>query len=147
MRYIAITILLVLVATVLWNFLGRVSLKDVDAEYAGSVFEGSLDGAEINAEGVALVREWVENKSRPSVDPVKIFAHQFWYNAVTQGYDIKLWMEPREYSSDRELYGIYQKDNYLVLRIEYRRRNRVLVLSFTAAELEAALEPFIVTQK
>jgi hypothetical protein len=145
MRLFAGSIVAILLAITLWNFVGTVALPDVSPKYIGTVLEGSLEGATVNAEGVALVKDWVENRTRPSIDPVKIIGHQFWYNAITKGYRLKMWMEPFEYLAANELYGIYQQDNYLVLRIEYRRRNRVLVPSFSAEELEQALQPYVVS--
>ncbi|NND72595.1 MAG: hypothetical protein HKN43_13545 [Rhodothermales bacterium] len=144
MRIVAIVLVLTLMGIVLWNVVGAVTLRDADDSYIGRASEGSLASKRINAGGIALVREWIETKTRPSFDPIKILIYQVWYNAITRGYDLKMWIEPEEYSGSLEQYAIYQFENFVVLRIEYSRRNRVLVTSFTAAELEEALQPFVV---
>ena len=87
-----------------------------------------------------------KTQTRPSFDPVKILINQVWYNALTRGYEFAMWIEPEEYTPASEMYAIYQYENYILLRIEFQRRNRVLVASFTAAGLEEALQPFIVPE-
>ena len=147
MRIIALVLVAALAGVVLWNVLGAITLRDVDDSYVGSISEGTLASKRIEPAGTSLIKEWIETRTRPSFDPVKILVYQVWYNAVTRGYDLKLWIEPETWSADQEQYAIYQYENFILLRIEYRRRNRVLIADFSATELEETLEPFAVEVK
>jgi hypothetical protein len=142
-RIVLALLLFFVVGVTLWNVLGVVHLADIDKSYVGQFREGRLTDGSLSAEGVALVKEWVENRTRPAADPIVILKHQFWYNAVTEGYEMKLWMAPTEYSPTLREYAIYFSGDILFLRTEHFGRNRVLIASFSVGELERALEPFL----
>lgn len=138
-----IVVLTILIA-VAWNVVGPVSMEDVDKRYQGIFREGKFAGKRLDVDGVLLVKEWIETRTVPSRQAFEILAHQLWYNAITSGYQLKLWIEPAVYLSTPKRYGIHQVDDVIFLRIEFKGRNRVLKASFTIEELEDALEPYVI---
>ena len=145
MRWIQIllgVVLLVVAAVMLWNTLGAVRME-VDGRYTGIFRAGPHDGKRLSNKGVMVLKEWVEERTRPvSLDLRRIAWHQLWYNAVTDHYDVEIWVEPPSPSGVR--YGIYLVDDTLFLRREYSGRNRVLDTRFTPGDLVAVLEPHLV---
>lgn len=131
------------VALSTWNLWGPVSMEGIAPDYEGEIREGEPSGRRISQEGVAMVRAWLERDARPTWDPFEILRHQIRYNALTSGYDLVVWMEPRSYDPDRRSYALYQLGQRLLLRVEPTGRNRVLETRFDAADLIRALTPFI----
>ena len=121
-----------------WNIYGRVQLPAVDRSFGIYISEGPLTGMRLNSNDALLLKDWIESRTRPSIDPIKILLHQLWYNAMTTGYDMKAWLASDVYEAGKEQYGVYIHDTVLFLRIEYGRRNRVLIAQFTSQELEDA---------
>ena len=135
-------VLMTLAAATLWNVLGAPDLGDVDE---GTIVRFSHDdrGREADGRGAALVVDWLRHRARPSWNPFRVLWQQIWYNAATSGYDLVLWLEPGDGDLDRRHYAIYQSGQTIFLRIEFEGRNRVLDASFSADELERALQPFL----
>lgn len=138
-------VVLVIIATVVWNVVGPVTM-DVDKRYHGLFREGRFAGKKLDVEGVLLVKDWIENRTTPSQHAFEVLAHQLWYNAFTVGYELKLWIEPASYLPSEKQYAVHMVNDVVFLRIEYSGKNRVLKASFTVADLEAALAPYVVDQ-
>lgn len=138
-RYVGLTLLLGLALVTLWNLVGAVLMRDRDEGYEASIFQGRLDGREVSNDGINLIQDWLENRTRPVLNPIKILREQLHYNAFTTGYDIAISVEPEEYQPYKEMYFLYQKEKTLFLRIETSGKNRVLKAEFSADELMAAL--------
>ena len=142
-RFFLGVLLLGILGVFLWNVVGTIRLTDVDERYKGLFYDGTYTGKHLNSEGARLVKDWIETRTRPSWNFAVILRQQFWYNAVTEGYDLHLWLEPAQYDGSLHQYAIYQSGSMVFLRIEFKGRNRVLVASFTAEELEEALRPYV----
>ncbi len=123
--------------------IGPVELGDVDDGYVGRVVEGSLRGRNVGPEGALLALRWVETKTQPTWNPLRVVWQQLWYNAWTEGYDLVLWIEPASGDLALRRFALYQSGRTVFLRIEFTGRNRVLDASFTADELERELEPYL----
>ncbi len=143
-RMIAGILLAGLLGILAWNSVGPVKLTELDETYVANFRGELLSGQQLGPKGVDVLRSIVEQQSRPSFDPIRILREQVWYNAVTAGYDLQIWIEPAEYTAGKELYAIYLKDNLLFLRIEYKRRNRVLICALSHDEVLEAIRPFLV---
>ena len=133
-------LLLVFAGAFFWNVVGPVTFE-VDERYTGEFREGTLKGRHLSNEGVMILKNWIDTRTSPAWDPYRIGWHQFWYNAVTERYDLKLWVSPPE-SVDGFHYGIYVAGETLFLRREYYGRNRVLAAEFDAEEMVSILEGF-----
>ncbi len=142
-RLIFFAVLIVLAGSVVWNVTGPVVVTGLDAEYYGRVVEGPARGKALSLGGCELVKEWIENRTRPSTNALRILWQQLWYNAVTEGYESQYWIEPREYRSGGPLYAFYISGNTVFMRLEYSGKNRVLEAEFTAEELAEALYPYL----
>ena len=137
-------LLLIILSPIAWNVLGSVRLDDVDWDYTARIQAGRFKDKALNRQGIELVKEWVETRTAPIWQPFNIVRQQLWYNAVTEGYELELWLEPKAFSPSRHEYALYQSGHELFYRIEFDGRNRVLRAEFTATELEKALEPFVI---
>ena len=128
--------------TLLWNWFGPVKLDGINETYSVKIQEGRLTGKNLHRDAVYLVKNWVEKRTRPEVRPIQVWQHQLWYNAVTEGYELKMWIEPGDRSAGK-MYALYQTGTMIYLRIEFKGKNRVLRADFTALELERVLEQFV----
>lgn len=141
-QFILAAVLVLVAAAMLWNTVGAVRVE-VDGRYTGRFSAGPHEGKRLSNKGVMVLKEWIEERTRPvSLDLRRIAWHQLWYNAVTDHYDVEIWVEPPSPSGLR--YGVYIDGHTLFLRREYSGRNRVLHTRFTSEELAAALEPYLV---
>ena len=140
MQFIFIVFLLAICVTTAWNMLGPVQLSGINQDYRVRISEGDLAGQTLNADAALLIQDWVENRTKPEYRPFQIWWHQLWYNAITSGYELKLWVDPND-SGLR--YALYQTGNMIFLRIEYRGKNRVLRAEFNTQELEEALRKYV----
>ena len=55
-----------------WIVIGPVELGDVDDGYVGRVVEGSHRGMKVGPEGALLALRWVETKTQPTWNPLRI---------------------------------------------------------------------------
>ena len=139
-RYIGLALLIAFIMVTLWNAIGSIRMKDRDEQYSGKIFQGKLQDRRLTKSGVDLVHEWVENRTRPALNPFVILAEQFHYNAFTTGYDIAIDLENPEFTPEDQMYFVYQKGDLLFFRIETSGKNRVLRAEFSGEELIVELE-------
>ncbi len=137
----AIFMVIISTIAVIWN-LSMVQLDRIDVSYTGRFYHGTLAKETLNYLGVMTARTMVENKARPSLDPINILWQHFWYNCFTTGYDQVLWLEPKN-DYRRRQYALYISGRTVFLRLEPDGWNQVLSADFTAQELEKALEDFL----
>ncbi len=140
---LGVVLLALLAAATAWNLTGPVELGVGSDVALGRFSEGRLAGRETDAPGAALAASWVETRAEPTWNPLEIAWQQLKYNAWTEGYDLVLWLEPEGGGLASPVFALYQSGRTVFLRVEYEGRNRVLDASFTAEELEAALEPYL----
>ncbi len=141
--WLGAALVVILAGATLWNAVGPVGLGDASDVARGRFSEGRLAGHEIDARGAALAAHWIETRTEPTTDPLRILWQQLKYNAWTRGYDLVLWLEAEDLDMSSPMFALYQSGRTLFLRIEYKGKNRVLDASFDAAELEEALEPYL----
>ena len=96
----------------------------------------------VSRPGVLEVRRWIERRTRPVAEPLTLIWQHLWYNCITSGYDIVLWLESPDYSNTS--YGLYLSGHTLFLRLEPSCRHRVLVSEFDARELQDLVASFTV---
>ena len=92
--------------------------------------------------GVLEVRRWIEQRTRPVVEPLTLIWQHLWYNCITSGYDTVLWLETPDFSGTS--YGLYLSGHTLFLRVEPSCWHRVLVSGFDARELQELVASFTV---
>lgn len=107
-----------------------------------TVRHGPLAQLEGDDRAATLVMQWVQERSRLSVNGFNILFQHAWYNAITSNYDLQLWIDGPNYNS----YALYQSGSTVFFRNEadYHNGNRVLVVDWTVPELEEALKPLMV---
>jgi len=77
----------------------------------------------------------LETQCSPMKNGVRVLFNHLWYNAITQGYDAKIWLEGPE--GDYDSYGLYVWGNNVFLRDEVEAggyTNRVLVCKLDASD-------------
>jgi hypothetical protein len=118
---------------------GPVSLAKVDASYHLEFREGGLRDRNATSDGALLLKAILETETVPSTNGFAVLSQQLWYNAILDGHELEIWMEPAEgYDS----YAIYQTDGTIFLRDEAGGSHRVLIASFTAEQLEDRLSTY-----
>ena len=78
----------------------------------------------------------LETRCVPATNGFRILFAHAWYNAITDGYDARIWMEDK---GNYEHFGLYVSGNHVFLRDGVGRDgyvNRVLDCEIDAAELE-----------
>ncbi len=95
--------------------------------------EWEVDGKVGTAPALAKA---LETRCVPATNGIRILFAHAWYNAITDGYDARIWMEDKaQYGS----YGLYVSGNHVFFRDEVGRDgyvNRVLDCEIDAAELQ-----------
>ena len=106
-----------------------------------TVRHGPLAGLQGDDRAASLVMQWVQDRSRLSLNGFNILFQHGWYNTITSGYELQLWIDGPSYNS----YALYQSGSTLFFRNEadYANGNRLLVADWTVPELEAALKPLM----
>ncbi|EKD81324.1 MAG: hypothetical protein ACD_39C01859G0002 [uncultured bacterium] len=137
---LALVILMVFVAPVLWNA-GSIELSDVNANYIVVVYpqKAGEQFRKVDNFYAIKLKELIESSARPSYNPITILYQHLWYNAVTTGYDLEFWINPANLHGGTH-YGLYLSGNTLFLRLEFDGWNRVLKVPFTKAEIETLLQ-------
>lgn len=123
--YFLITCLIVSFLVLSWNS-GPIKIEDVDNTYIGDIRAGPWKGRSLAPDGIIRLKNHLEKTLQPARNPIQILFQHAWYNAITRGYDLRLWLEPKVYDSSKKQYCIYVDGSYVFLRIEYAGRNRVL---------------------
>ncbi len=122
-------------------------LHALESGYKGYVIRGeSLQNQIVSEDGVALVRRWIEERTRPSYNPIVILRHYFSHTRRPPFYTLIIGLRaPGAGKADgpRRDYGIYVSGQTLYLQVAPAGIDRVLRTSFTARELEAALDSYI----
>ncbi len=140
---LAVVLVALLAGAAAWNVTGAVELGAGTGLARARVSVGRLADLETDARGAVLAARWIETRATPTRNPLRILWQQLRYNVWTEGYDLVLWLEPPGEPLASPIFALYQSGSTVFLRVEYEGRNRVLDASFSAAELEAALEPYL----
>ena len=129
--------------SVAWNRIS-VPLGDVATGYEGFVLRGTQHQNHIiNEEGVAILKEWLETKTRIAYNPISIVSHNIGHRKRAARYELIIGLKSIEGGNGFREYGIYQDGKTIYLQIEPIGSDRVLRTSFTAEELEYALNLYI----
>ena len=139
-RFLGAGVVFFLLITIFWNH-GRTPLDAPEAGYEGFILKGTLSGRMLNAEGIAVLRQFIEQNTRPAYDPFTILYH---HRRVAAGgaYDLIIGLRPADTSASFREYGIYQDGRTVYLQVEPVGIDRVLKANFSPQELENALSPY-----
>ncbi len=147
-KYAAYTAVLVSLATLGWNGTGALALGDVEEDYRGEIFRGELAGSRLTTAAIEDTRSWIEERTRPTLNPITVWKEQVRYNASTSGYDLALRLEPSgPFDPSRKSYFVYQRANVIFLRQETSGKNRVLIATFSPTELMETIQPNLMTDE
>lgn len=140
-RFLIAGVCFLMLITVFWNQ-STTPLKSLSAGYQGFVLKGSLETQMVDEAGVALIKQWLEEQTSPTLNPFKILTHYRRSTKPTEHYELAIGMAPTTEEDFRE-YAIYQAGNIIYLRVEPMGIDRVLTARFSSADLESALKPYI----
>ncbi len=142
LRYLVAGSFFLLIVIIFWNQ-SSTPLRGLSFGYQGYIVEGRYKERILNEEGVVLLKTWLEERTRPALNPLTILRQHRLKKQNTDSYDFAIGMQPvSEEASFRE-YGVYQKGHTIYLQVEPVGIDRVFKASFTIRELELALEPYI----
>ncbi len=141
LRFLIAGLCFLMLITIFWNQ-SSTPLKSLSAGYQGYVLKGTLEEQMVDEAGVALIKEWLEQQTSPTLNPFKILFHYRRSTKPIENYDMAIGMAPTTEEDFRE-YAIYQSGNIIYLRVEPMGIDRVLTARFSQADLESALKPYI----
>ena len=127
--------------TVYWNR-APTPLKNLEQGYKGFVLKGTHAQKMLDEQGVALIKTWLEQYTTPTINPVTILTQYRRINNPMNHYELAIGMTTSAEDGFRE-YAIYQSGQTIYLQVEPMGIDRVLHASFSAGDLEKALEPYI----
>ena len=128
---------------VAWNRLAT-PLGNLKKGYHGYVLRSeTLNDSMINEAGVMLIKEWLEQRTRPIYNPITIIHHTIGHKKQAPYYEFIMGLKGHEGANDFREYGIYLAGHTLYLQVEPIGTNRVLKTTFSPAELEEALSLYI----
>ena len=131
-----------LLATFYWNQ-STTSLKPLESGYQGFFLQGEMSNRMLTPEGVAFLKEFLEENTVPTPNPFTIIKqHRAIANLQTE-HEFILGLRPVDDSTAFREYGIYQNGQIVYLQVEPVGIDRVLTASFTIEDLEKALSPYI----
>ncbi len=133
-------ILLVCIGIVTWN-ISPVFLDQIDVDYVGKFRSSQPFDKPFNYAGVQVFKKWLERRARPSMNPLKIAWQHLWYNCITSGYDLEIWVETEQFSTKRD-YAVYFSGQTVFLRVEPDGWNQVLQADFTPDEFKNELSGY-----
>jgi len=113
----------------------------VDASYTGSVYSDGISG-QLTGEGAVVFRDFVANRSHPSLNPVRILWYNFDYHVVGMyGYPLSASVSPTDGYGD---YSLTQDGTGFVWRENGAAFAQVRSADFSDEELAIALKPHLV---
>jgi len=139
---VAAGILLVSLAT-FWNH-GPLHFDFVEEGYRGLFMEGRQLNKTLNQEGTVVFMRWIEQKTKPSLNPITIIWQHYLNKQHAGNYELIFGILAQDTAAVRREYAIYQTGSNVYLRVEPVGVDRVLIADFTPGELEEALRPYIV---
>ena len=123
---------------------GPVVFGDLERNYIGNILEGPDAGATIDAEGVSVVQEWIEDRTKPSINPIHIFWQHIRFRSRKSEADLVLTLNTRDNRKNDRKFYIQMEENRLYLVFEPFGFNRVLFTDFDASTLSRELEKHII---
>ncbi len=130
-----------LMITVYWNQ-SQTPLSNLESGYQGYVLQGNHQKKMLNEEGVALIKTWLEEQSKPTINPFRILATHRRSQSPDKHFQLAIGMMSEAEDAIRE-YAIYQTEHTIYLQVEPMGIDRVLSATFSPEELETALMPYL----
>ncbi len=141
LRFLIAGVFFLSLITVYWNN-ASTPLKSLASGYQGYIIKGRHKQMVIDEKGVALIKDWLEQQTSPTINPLTILVNHQQSRKPTQHYQLAIGMVSTDEEAIRE-YAIYQNDHTIYLQVEPLGIDRVLDASFSIEDLESALEPYI----
>ena len=141
LRFLVAGLFLFSMITVYWNR-APTPLKNLEQGYQGFILKGALQQKMLDEQGVALIKTWLEQHTSPAINPVSILRQYRHIKKPMDHYELAIGMTSLSEDGFRE-YAIYQSGRTIYLQVEPMGIDRVLHASFSASDLEKALEPYI----
>ena len=118
-------------------------LNALESGYVGYVLRGDdLHRLIINEEGVALIKDWIDEQTHPTYNPVTIFTHAVGHRQHASFYDLIIGMRAQSEENGFREYALFLAGNTLYIQVEPVGSDRVLKTSFSLMELEDALSVY-----
>ena len=121
-----------------------ITLDAITSDYECRLNLGRFVNRELSRAGVVALRDLLKSEAHPSRNPVTIIFQHLWYNTITTGYELRIWLHPANRPAEGPQFGLYQSGQTLFLRIEFDGHNQVLSTDFTADQLQDRLASYLV---
>ena len=141
LRFLLAGVFFLALITVYWNH-STTPLTSLASGYQGFVLSGQHEQKMLDEAGVALIKDWLEQHTSPTINPLTILIQHRKSRKPDRHYELAIGMTPVDEEGIRE-YAIYQRGHTIFLQVEPLGIDRVLDATFSATDLESALVPYI----